>query len=219
VKILLLAAVHAQRRQTLGQRRVVGGQRAAVAVPPEVLAGEEAEAAYLPDTARSPPLVFGADRLCGVLDDGDTALVGSLHDRVHVGAAAEQVHRDNRANLGTRGQRFQHVGDVDVERRLLDIGKDRDGPDARHGAGRREERVRCGEDFVPRPDIQREQRQDESVRSVGTPHRIFALAVRGDLLLEFLDVLAEDEFLRVHDPDDFLQNLIADLLMLRLQIE
>jgi len=85
--------------------------------------------------------------------------------------------------------------------------------------GRREERVRCGEDFVPRPDIQREQRQDESVRSVGTPHRIFALAVRGDLLLEFLDVLAEDEFLRVHDPDDFLQNLIADLLMLRLQIE
>src|SRR5690606_12852511 len=105
--------------QAVSQRRVAGGQHAAVAHAAEVFGRVETETADVAPAARGATVVGGADRLSSVFDYGDVAAGGDLADPVDLGALTEQVHRNDRFG-SRRDGRFDFLG-VDVERVAADV--------------------------------------------------------------------------------------------------
>ena len=98
VMVAYVAAVVGDRPHTLRQRIVVGEDRAAVAVATQVLRGEERRAADVAYRTGLLRLAVGegelcADSLAGVLHHVDMLLAREFHQRLHVGALTEQVHR------------------------------------------------------------------------------------------------------------------------------
>ena len=87
-------------RDALEQGGVVGDHHAAFAQGRDVLLLVETEAAGHAHAAGFAPLVFGADRVAGVLDHGDAVRLAIARIGVHVAALAVQMHRQNR--LGVR---------------------------------------------------------------------------------------------------------------------
>src|SRR5947208_3405860 len=82
MKVLSGAAMNSQRLQALGKGLVVCGDHAAVAVTAQILAGIKAERSKLSQAASPSILVFGANRLRGVFDDGDTAFRSYCTNRI-----------------------------------------------------------------------------------------------------------------------------------------
>jgi hypothetical protein len=69
MKILRLAAVHAQHPHVLGELRVIDRAQSRIAEGAEILARKEREAADVADRADAHAAVLGADRLRGIFDD------------------------------------------------------------------------------------------------------------------------------------------------------
>ena len=81
----------------LGERGVVGDDRAAVAERAEVLRRVEAERAGDADRADRPAVGRGEVRLAAVFDEREAVPRGDALERRHVGRLAVEVHRQDRA--------------------------------------------------------------------------------------------------------------------------
>ena len=101
-----------------------------------------------------------------------------------------------------------HVVDVEAARRGIDVGEDGRRADRADRLGRREEGVGRADDLVARADAQAAQRDAERVGAVRDADRVLDAQVLGGLLLEALDLGAEDEAARS-------QHARRDLLELR----
>src|SRR6185503_6036241 len=119
VVISALSAPVAQYAQLACIVSVAGGHRATLAIRAQVLAWVKAEAAHVANAADAPPLVLGAMRLRGILDQYQVVPPRDRQNRVHIGRAAIQVHRQDR--LGTRRDRGLDLGWVDCERLGVDV--------------------------------------------------------------------------------------------------
>ena len=106
---------------TLG---VVRDDRAAVAERAEVLGRIEAERRRGAERAGPPAAQRRAVRLRGVLEHDEPVLAGECGDRVHVGALAVEVHRDDRLRARGRGALGSSPG-VEREPRLVDVDEHR----------------------------------------------------------------------------------------------
>ena len=161
--------------------------------------------------------IAGANRLSRVFHDEEIVLRGDLIDRAHVGHLSVQVHRNDRTRARRDG-RFD-LGRVDVKGIGLDI--DEHGPcaGAPDRAGRREERVRSGDHLVAAADICCHQGQEESVGAGCAADSSGDAAQLGDLGFERSDLRAHDEHLTLEEPEDDGLDLIANGLILRLQVE
>ena len=99
---------------------------------PRFLLGKNEKQPNAPMPPTGWPLIGGADRLRGILDDGDCRPPGQLHDRIHIGALAEQMDRQNR--LRACAHRRGHRDRVDIERLAVDVHEH--GPRAKPRDGR-----------------------------------------------------------------------------------
>jgi hypothetical protein len=168
-----------QKPQAVRQIGPAGGDSAAFAAGPEVLAGIEAEAAEV--AARAGPeaiLVSRAVCLGGVLDHHQAVGAGDGADGAHVGQPAVQMHGDDR--LGARCDGRLQLGgihrpgdgiDVDQPRRCVGV------LDGRHGGHKGGGR---GDDLVARTHAGGEQRQVQRRRSGADGDRFGAAAVVGE---------------------------------------
>ena len=111
-----------------------------------------------------------------------------------------------------------HVVRVEVHRRRVDLREDRSRPAARDRLGRRVEREGRADHLVAGPDLERVERDHERVGAVRDPDRVLDAEVRGGLLLEGLDLRAEDEPPRVEDVGDSLLQLLQQRRVLRLDV-
>ena len=132
--------------------RVAGHDHAGVAIGAQVLGRIEAEAADAAQAAGALALVFRADRLGGVLDDRQIVPFGDAPDRLHVGALAEQVDRQD--GSGARRDLVLDLERIDVEGRRIDIDEDGPGAGAANGAGGGEESEGGQDDLVAGADLQ-----------------------------------------------------------------
>jgi hypothetical protein len=135
-----LAAV-AQPRDAIGERAVVGDDRAAVAERPEILGRVEAERTGPADGADRAAVRRGQMRLAAVLDDRQVVARGDPLDASHICRLSVEMHRQDGA-----GPRTDAVADsfrVERRRPRVDVGEDR--PRAGHqdrerAVGRRQRR-------------------------------------------------------------------------------
>src|SRR4051812_25788853 len=96
VVVFRMRAMPAQKADLVGKGTILRDDRAAVAEAAEVLRRENritADRAHRPGAAA---LVFRADRLGGVFDDGQLMLVSNIKNRVHLGTLPKQMHRHDR---------------------------------------------------------------------------------------------------------------------------
>ena len=155
----------------------------AVAEREEVLRREEAECRA--DAGRRNAL--RAERLCGVFEQRD-AQRGQLCERR---APAEEVDRDDR--LRPLGDATPHVGGVEVERDGVDVREHRGRADPGDRLGSGVERERGADHLVPSTDAHRLERQDERIGAVRDADPVRDAERCSGLVLEGLDLWAEDE--------------------------
>ena len=140
-----------------------------------------------------------------------------LEQRIHVGALAEQMDRNDR--FRSRRDGGDGLRGVDVERRLVDIDEHRPRAETGDGAGGREKRVRRRDDLVARLDVERHERQQQRIGARGDGDRVADAEHPRHLAFERGDLGAHDEALAVADPFDRRENLGAKRPVLRLEIE
>jgi hypothetical protein len=120
--ILAAPAIHTQAAQTLGQGRVIGRQRAAVAERAEILRGVEAKAGHSAPSASLARAAVGIGSPCAVglgriLNDRDSVALSHSHDRWHIGESAKEVDWHNRSGSRRYGRR-ESLGIHRVRRRI-----------------------------------------------------------------------------------------------------
>ena len=118
-----------------------------------------------------------------------------------------------------RPQNLGNAVRVEVEGARLDIGENRNRAHTRYRARGGEEGVRRGENLVAMTDIEGHQRKGQRIGPGGAANAKLGGRIRRDFSLELLDILAQNELLRVHHADDFRQNLFTNLLVLCPQIQ
>ena len=184
---LPVVAQDARRVRDLGGIR---DQHPAVAQRAQVLRRIEAEGAGQREAAGPLAPPDRAVRLAGILDHLQSAVGGQRQDGLHVGDAAEQMHRDDRA--GSRRDGGGHC--IGVHRAVgIAIDEHRARAHRKDGADGGDERVRLGDHVVASTYAGGAQRQLERRESGIDAHRIGRVAVRGELALEGLEVLPQDE--------------------------
>ena len=94
--------------------------------------------------------VLGAERLAGVLDDGQPVSDGELAERLELTRVAEDVDEDERLRSGRDcgGDRRR----VEVQRARIDVGEDRCRTLVQHAVGRRDEGERRRDRLVSGPE-------------------------------------------------------------------
>src|SRR5262249_20003026 len=213
-------AVHAQSRDVLGERPVVGRHQPAFAGAAEILARVEAEAGEAAARAHAAAAaVAGADRLRGVLEQRHAQLAGQREQRVEVGGLPVQVHRQDRAQPRAARRRRARRPRIERTARGLDVGEHGSGAEPRDGACGGEEGEGGAEHLVAGPDAERLQGEQQRVGARAARDRVLRLAVGRELALERLDLLAEHEALALEDAIDGGAQLAADAGILRAQIE
>jgi hypothetical protein len=97
-----------EQTQTLGDFRIVGNDRPAVAECAKVLGWVKAEAPEAADCARRSASESGAVCLGAVLDDMDAVIIRNLRNGLHVRALAVEVYREDcaRARSDRAPERF-----------------------------------------------------------------------------------------------------------------
>ena len=181
-------AVAPEPAEPRGERTVTGRHHASIPVGAEVLRRVEAEAREAPERTGAATAVARAVCLGGILDHRNAGCEAA--DRRHVGALPVEMHRDHRARPPAerpleRGGR-QGVG------RGLDVGEDGarphrgDGHRGRRGAERRHHHL------VPRPHVERPQRQLERGGGRARADHVPDPEVAGELRFEARDLLVED---------------------------
>src|SRR5690348_4031750 len=91
---------------------------------------------------------------------------------------------------------------IQVECVFFDIRKYRHSTEPRDFTGRREEGVGRREHFVTWLDTHSHDSQEQGVRTGGTSYCVSGPTVVCDVFLQPLHILAQNEFLRVHHPDN-----------------
>src|SRR3954470_13304903 len=122
------------------------------------------------------------------------------------------MDRDDR--LGPSRDRSTDEGRVHQEVVLADVDEDRCRTcrhDCDNGGSRG---IGHGDDFVSRTDAERLQRKLDGVRAVVDAYAVCDSMVIGELLLEHVHALAEDELSGAEDRVDTLEYLLALLLVL-----
>lgn len=124
---------------------------------PSLAAGEgfpvpEAEAAQVPEGPDFAAFPLAAVGLAGVFDDLEVVLLRDGVDAVHVADAADDVDRQN--GDGVPGDLGRDLGRVDLPGLRIDVHEDRPGIGKQNGMDTRYEGVRCGDDFIPRPNAE-----------------------------------------------------------------
>ena len=138
-------------------------------------------------------------------------------DRAHLGGLAVKMDGDDR--LGSRCDGRLDLRRVDVVGVGLDVHEDRPGTGPPDRARRGEEGVGRGDHLVSRPDAHGQQRQQEGVGARGATDSARQPAILGHLGLEPGDFRPEHEHLALEHLADDRLDLIADGLVLRLQVE
>ena len=201
--------MEAEHPHPLGHLLVAAGDETAVAEREEVLGREEAEGGA---DARARD-AGGAERLGRVLDQRQPES-RELGERRRT---AEEVHRHDR--LRPRRDARGDVGGVEVEADRIDVGEDggRAGPGDRLGG--RVERERRADHLVPGADAHRLEREHERVGAVGDADRVGHAEIGGRLVLERLDLGAEDEAARLENLREALLELRDQRRVLRLDVD
>ncbi len=186
-QLLVARAVEAEHAHAGRQLLVVGGDQAAVPEAEEVLGREEAEGgsdALLPDPVAS-------EGLGSVLDHRQSV----RRQLVDLDRAAEERYRHDR--LGVGRDLARDVGGVDVHRLVLDVGEDGRRAELGDRLGGGVEGEGGADDLVARPDLERAEHERDGVGAVAATDRVGDAELGGRLLLEGLDVGAEDELARL----------------------
>ena len=148
------------------------------------------------------------DRLGGVLYDRHAGRFGDWPEGVHVGRAAEEMHRDDRpaaaAHLATDILRIDEVGFG------VDVGEDRHRTKPGDGTGRGEERIARQYDLVPGPDSQGHECQEQGVAAGGTADGVGHVERGGEFLLKSGHVGPEHKPARFADAVDGGPDLLAE---------
>ena len=200
--------MEAEHAHPLGDVVVETRHEPAVSQREEVLRREEAERRAhtgLRDT-------FGAERLCCVLDDRQPELRELRKWR----DAAEEVHRHQR--LRARGHACGDILGIEVQGLRVDVGEDGGCAGSRDRLGRRVEREGGADHLVATSDPERLEREDERVRSVRHADRVRNTQESCGLVLEGLDLGAEDESPRVENRREPLLELFDERRVLRLRV-
>ena len=145
--------------------------------------------------------------LASVLDDGDPVLPGAGEDPVHVGGLAVKMHREDRprARRDRAGDRVR----VEVEGLRIHVHEDRPCPRREYGETGERGRERGGDDLVPRTHPEGDEAELQRLGAVRHGHRLAGVERRLQLLLERLDLGAEDEPPRIDDAAHGLVELVA----------
>ena len=77
----------------------------------------------------------------------------------------------------------------------------------------------CSYYLVTGRDTDSKQCQKQSIRTGSAADREATARIRCQLLFEFLDVVPQNEVLRIQDASNFSEYLVSDLAILRFQIE
>ena len=215
--VLRLHPVRAQQSCPFRQPSVARREQSGVTERPEVLAPKEREAAEGPDGADRSRFVGRSDGLRGILDDGNAVPVGVLHDRIEIGAEAEQVHRQDgpRSRRDRRGERLR----IDIEGDGVDVHEHRPRAEADDRACGGEERIRRRHHFVAGRDPEGHQRQQDRVGSGRYRNGVVDPEQGGQLVLERVDLRPHDEPLAVAHARDRRQRVLAQRSILRLKVE
>ena len=168
VVLALALAVLADRAPARRQRRVVGEERAAVAVAAERLGRVEAGRGDRRQCADGPAAARAPETLGRVVDQQHPPLRRERRERLVVRRLAEQVRRDHRLRRELPLRRHmrdarREFGGVDHVGLLHHIDEDRRGTSQRHHLRRRGEGEARDEDRVACADPVRHQRDQEGV--------------------------------------------------------
>ncbi len=216
VVVAAALGVVAQAPEPLGDRRVVGRDRAGLAVGTEVLSRVEAEAAAQPERAGPLAVVTCPVGLGGVLDDRNAPATTDLQQRTHVGGLAVEVNRQDRP--GSARDLPLHLAQVHRVGDRIDVDEDRPGPDVADGPGRRHEGHRHRDDLIPGPhsgaDQSQVQRRGPRVHAHAEP----GPDVIGEGLLEGGNLGPEHVGRALGDFPERLENLILQRSVLGPQV-
>ena len=177
---------------------VIGKHRAAVAVAAQRLGREERGGGDASEGAGLFPVIFRAEALRRVLDEGKAVFLANRGDGVIVAGVAENVHRHDcfRGVFPLR----QHCLDLPLKAcgvKVVGVGGDvaENAHRAEHGGRLRggDEGHIGGEHRVPLPHAQRHERKLEGVGAVGTGDAVLAARKGGKLRFQFFDIFAADE--------------------------
>ncbi len=176
----------AQQAGALGQRRVIGGDHAALAAR-HVLRRVEAEGAGAPGSA-APPVDLRPVALAGVLDHRQAVTIGDLDDGRHVSRLPVQA--DGHDRLGPRRDRGLDQGRVDREVVLTDVDEDRPCAGVEDAVRAGDEGERDGDHLVAGADPVRQQRQVQRGRPGARRDRVTDPDEGGEALLELAHACA-----------------------------
>ena len=161
---------------------VCGGEHPALAGR-DALGGVEREGGNVGDRADGPVADGRAERMRGVLDDGDVAGRSHLDDLVDPAWVAAVIDRDNR--LGPRSEHPLDLGGVDLHRHRVDVGEHRPRAHVLDHLCARAERQRCGHDLVTGTNAERDEREVQRRGARGKRDRPARADMRRERRLEF----------------------------------
>ena len=217
VVVLRPHPVDAEVDELLVHRLVLARHGAGIAERAEVLRREERKRGHRPEHAGAAAVVLRADRLRRILDHGQIVFRSDAVDLVHRRALAIEMHGHDRLR-GRRDARLD-LRRVEVVISEVDVGKDRRRAEAVDDAGRGEERVRGDDDLIAGTDAEDHEGDEQCVGAGRNADGVSAVAVGGEVALELIDALAEDERLRLIDLAGDTQHFVANRGVLQFQIE
>jgi hypothetical protein len=139
-----------------------------------------------------------------------------VEQECHVSALAIEVHRDD--GLGPRGHTGFHLLHGEVERRGVDVHKDRYPPQADHGCSSGEEGERCRDDLIAVTDADRHQSQQEGIAPRGDADSMRCAAKVRHFALKGADIRSQNEPLTIQHCVDRFANFRSSGRILSCQI-
>ena len=155
--VLTPIAQHPNRACILG---VAGGHCAAFAVRSQILARIETEARHIADAAHRTPFIFRSVGLRRVFDHNQPMPARHVHNRVHVGRLAVEMHGQDR--LRARRDRGLNRGRIHRESAGINIHQNGARSAVGDGGNAGDKSERHGDDFIARTDSGRKQREMQS---------------------------------------------------------
>ena len=188
--IFRLHAVHAKDGRAFGEIGVVRAEQAGVAKRAEIFGGVKTKRAAGAERAGLAAMIFCAEGLRGVFDDGEVVRPREGENAIHVRGLAIEVHGDD--GLGAWGDFFGGVGHIEVEAGRADIHEDGRGAHARDAASGGEKGEVGHEHFVARADVEGHEREQEGIGAGGNAEGVRDAEELGALALEGGVLGAED---------------------------
>jgi peptidoglycan/xylan/chitin deacetylase (PgdA/CDA1 family) len=209
--------VLAELASAAGERPIIRHDHAAVPESAEVLRRVEAERRGVRQGSRPSTVVFRAVRLARVLDHRELMGTRELDDRIHVGALAVEMYRNDRLGLGCRCPlEFRWV---ERERVGVGVHQHRSGPggvDRRH---RRHARVRGSDHLVAGSHAGRRERESQCIGPGRDTHGVPSAAVLRERSFEAVDNRAQRGTAGVENARHRLKQFVAELRVVAGQVD